>query len=91
MEITDIRRAMAETLALAAKHGQHEERSDHPATEYNHLVNMLDRMLEPNFSVGKANRWLGYAQGVVLARGKGQILLTDIKRINAPAGTVIDE
>lgn len=90
MDINDIRRAMANTLALAVRHGLHEERSDHPATEYGHLTDMMRRMEAPDFSIGKANRWLGYAQGVVLARGKGQILLSNIKAINAPPGTVLD-
>lgn len=53
--------------------------SDDP-TSLMHLVSMSARMMEGGMSDAKLGRWLGYAQGVLVARGL--LTLEECKEIN---------
>jgi len=74
--------AIRATLALAYDRNYDDEESDVAASDWPHLKSMLirvDEAVEP-FSEGKLNRWLGYIQGVLVAR---EILtLQECKDIN---------
>jgi hypothetical protein len=50
---------------------------------HQHLLGMLAQMKEGSFSEAKLNRWLGWAQGVLVSFGLAK--LDDMKRINLDA------
>lgn len=89
MDMRKILEAADGTLALARSRGMEYCQWGHDPVEYAHLVEMRERMNEPDFSIGKANRWLGYMQGVVIGfsvgSDEGPIPLDDIKNLNRPA------
>lgn len=70
--------AFKDTLILAEKNGMPPEEGIDGCQLY-HLYDMLDR-ITPTFSEGKLNRWLGWAQGVIVAQGYGT--LEEMKQIN---------
>jgi hypothetical protein len=53
---------------------------EHPTTGINHLNYMIDEIVEGGQSEGKANRWLGYLQGVLVATGVAT--LSQMKDVN---------
>lgn len=73
--------AMKKTLHLAVERGFDLVSYDQPHVDYEHLSSMLDRMItDTGMSESKLGRWLGYAQGVLVAH---EILsLDDCKKIN---------
>lgn len=78
--------AFDETIELAAARGLPVDMPE--PTGLAHLKSMRDR-ITPDFSPAKLGRWLGYAQGVMVARGFAT--LKDVKEINrrhgaSPAG-----
>lgn len=70
--------AMAQTLIEGEDIKEMETRTG--ATDYEHLRSMYVRASAPDFSLGKANRWLGYMQGVMVAMGV--LDLDDVKDIS---------
>lgn len=77
MDKKKIREAMRATVSIALSN----VKSDDGQAEY--LVSMADHMENPDFSIGKLNRWLGFAQGVLWAHGAATI--DDLKGINRPS------
>lgn len=74
------------TLARAKAHGMENswENGD-GSTDYTHLCSMLEQMRDPEFSIGKLNRWLGWMQASVVAataRSMVPIALDEMKEIN---------
>jgi hypothetical protein len=64
----NMREAMRATLDLARERGYGDISFDEEGTDMAHLDSMYRRMEEgEHFSEGKLGRWLGYAQGVLVA------------------------
>lgn len=76
--------AMEETLRLAKERGYDTVETKTLDTDYAHLMSMLERMKKGQkngtFSEAKLSRWLGYAQGVLVANDV--LSLNDLKKIN---------
>lgn len=80
-EVSDIYvlAAMKETLALCSEDAlpDNEQRAD----SYQHLVDMVEMVkTHPEWSSAKANRWLGFLQGVAIAYNI--VSLEDLIRLN---------
>tara|TARA_Y100000310_G_C20704325_1_gene833596 strand:- start:16849 stop:17097 length:249 start_codon:yes stop_codon:yes gene_type:complete len=72
--------AMRETVKVANERGYADVEYETASVDMNHLEDMLFQMETGVFSEGKINRWLGYAQGVLVAN---EILtLEDAMEIN---------
>lgn len=78
----DMKSAFLDTLKLAYDRDYHRASFDQNGVNYDHLLSMLYRIQqEPwNFSEAKLGRWLGYAQGVLVANGC--LTLDECKEIN---------
>lgn len=63
----NMREAMRATLDLARERGYGDISFDEDGTDMGHLDSMYHRMENEDFSEGKLGRWLGYAQGVLVA------------------------
>lgn len=63
---------------------QDEERTE-AGVELYHLMWMIKEMQTSDFSENKAMRWLGYIQGVLVARFPQMYSLQDMKEINRAA------
>lgn len=76
--------AMEETMRLAKERGYDTVEMKIPNTDYAHLMSMLERMQagqkDGSFSEAKLSRWLGYAQGVLVANDV--LSLNELKEIN---------
>lgn len=80
MDITGVRLAMKESLDLAEANGMANCFYETPNISFDHFIDMYTRSLEPDFSLGKANRWLGWIQGVMCALELAT--LEEVKEIN---------
>lgn len=79
------REAFRETLEIARANGLDRCTSDHPELDYDHLLEMYNKILEADalgepFSETKIGRWLGWAQAAVVCNGGGD--LQGMKDIN---------
>lgn len=84
--------AMEQTLKEAIDRGFDLVNFEEPNVDYEHLVSMHDRMVksDPPMSEAKLGRWLGYAQGVLVAHAF--LTLEDCKRINQQfAGDTVEK
>lgn len=74
--------AMRETLSLMEERVEKfDNLNDGPKpTRLGHLTGMLEKMEAGQFSEAKMGRWLGYAQGVMVARSLAT--LNEMKEIN---------
>lgn len=67
--------AFKDTLQYAHDKGMHDCDFDVEGVDYWHIQDMLER-IESNrqhFSEAKLGRWLGWAQGVIVANGYGTL------------------
>lgn len=72
--------AFRETLTLAKERGMQDVSGFGEGTDYWHLQDMFGRVEQADFSPAKMGRWLGWAQGAVVANGFGT--LEEMKEIN---------
>ncbi len=79
MTIEGVRSAFAESVTLALYRWMGDGGEEYGVTE-EHLRDMRERIMDPNFSLGKANRWLGWVQGVLC--GLELATLEEVKEIN---------
>lgn len=80
----DALKALGETVQLANERGMGTVFYEQPHVDYDHLCDMLDRAATGKFTEAKLNRWLGYAQGVLVAHGIAT--LEEMKEINRRNG-----
>ncbi|AKL88218.1 hypothetical protein GMA3_41 [Gordonia phage GMA3] len=79
-------KAFSETLKLSEEKGMDACEFDDPDVSHEHLVDMYYEMTDScmhELEREKACRWLGYAQGVIVANGYATV--EDMKRINNAA------
>lgn len=74
--------AFRDTMKLAFLRGYQYISTAAPNADYNHLIEMFNKVIDENndFSEAKLGRWLGYAQGVLVANRI--ITLEEAKEIN---------
>lgn len=93
MDLTQFTLAVLRTRTLLEAPGGHAiaaQRLQDTPCEPAHLSRMLSEALH-QYAAGKrekANRWLGYVQGVISA--KGWASLEELKRANMPEGETFD-
>lgn len=73
--------AARDTMELAQLSGMGLKTSAYPECDYNHLMDMLEKMEEEEFSEGKMGRWLGWMQCAVVCADIG-LTLHHMKEIN---------
>lgn len=73
--------AFRDTVTLAQEHGMADISGFADGCDYWHIQHMLERATAENLSEAKLGRWLGWAQGVVVAAAIG-ITLEDMKELN---------
>lgn len=71
--------AFEKTMELAEERGYPGISFDNPLVEHEHLIEMMHEVAEIN-DEWKANRWLGFAQGVLVANDMATV--EELKRIN---------
>ncbi|MEM9840585.1 MAG: hypothetical protein AAF830_15710 [Pseudomonadota bacterium] len=75
--------AFDETIEMARARGMplvNDSSHESEGLSLSHLIDMRRRLENDDFSEAKLGRWLGWAQGVVVAKGYGT--LDEMKQIN---------